>query len=606
MAMLGKGVGGYPMNWGDMLYLAGAALKDAAPASSGDALANAQSMLMQRQLMGVRMGLMSRLAGEVGPQTRSTIGDGVSGVPGVQAPPATVTSPGRISPQTAMMADLLGMPLTSTLKTEELNQPHVQVGPGGQPFNDKDPAALAIHFRNPQAVNNTIVDLNDASNTNRVIPTAPAGGGFMPIYDNQGHVVDWRLPGGTAQAISAAEAAKAAGSEIGKAPYTLTTKDVNGVPTTMTTTQALGLAGGNPGGAPRGAGLDPRVFFQQFIAPHEGGYNPADMNGSPTNFGINQKANPGVDVRSLTPDKAADIFANKYWAQSGAANLPPALAAVHADTYFINPSKAQQFLRQSGGDPTRYMQLRQAWMAQLVKTNPAAAKYAEAWAQRNADLSQLSAQLGGTSQSAPQTPGFHGVNADDAKKVSTYMEDARTAEDVVQKAHQFQQLNTKQATGPGFRPLDVHLLGVGGDFNIFGKLAKQYGTGVPAMENLSMQIATGLRAPGQRLTQAEILKNLQSVPSINNLPKQNDAIVSDYEQRAATKRAYANAAQDWLAQHGSLQGFDEAWAARGAQSGPAPSAPAAAPKAPRIGEIQQGYRFKGGNPADQRNWQRVQ
>jgi hypothetical protein len=80
------------------------------------------------------------------------------------------------------------------------------------------------------------------------------------------------------------------------------------------------------------------------------------------------------------------------------------------------------------------------------------------------------------------------------------------------------------------------------------------------MENLSMQIAAGLRAPGQRLTQAEIMTNLNRVPSINNLPDQNDRLAADIENRAATKRAYANFMSNWLAQKGSLQGADEAWA----------------------------------------------
>jgi hypothetical protein len=36
-----------------------------------------------------------------------------------------------------------------------------------------------------------------------------------------------------------------------------------------------------------------------------------------------------------------------------------------------------------------------------------------------------------------------------------------------------------------------------------------------------------------------------------------------------------------------------------------PTAPPAAPKPPAIGTVQEGYRFKGGNPADQKNWEKV-
>jgi hypothetical protein len=469
-----------------------------------------------------------------------------------------------------------------------------------------DPYVKMIEGAQPKSVvvNGRVLDENDPSSYGRFYGEAPAKGA-EPVYDRNGNEVGWRTADGALSTIAAAKAAEvgaeeatkaryvgpnaaaaAAGAEAGKAPYALVTKDVNGVPTTMTQAQALTLAGtgagadGGQGGAP-GGGLDPRAFYNSFVLKHEGGLNPSDMNGSPTKYGINQKANPSVDVRGLTPDGAADIFTNKYFGPSGAANLPPALAAVHADTAFINPSKAQQFLKASGGDPGKYMDLREAWMANMVANNPAAQRYEKAWATRNADLRNVAGQLAG--QSAPAAPraggdrvaspgtpsvGFHGLNADDAKKLATYQEDARTAEDVVQKAHQFQRLNTQQASGPGYRPMHIPIpLLDKVDLNFPGALARQYQTGVPAMEGLSMKIAAGLRAPGQRLTQAEIMTNLNRVPSVNNLPGQNDTLVKDYEDTAATKRAYANFMSDWLAQHGSLTGADTAWAAGQRQGG---------------------------------------
>lgn len=169
----------------------------------------------------------------------------------------------------------------------------------------------------------------------------------------------------------------------------------------------FGLPGGNPAaaGAPIAQASAPTPaappgkfdalnFIKSFILPHEGGLNPHDMNGAPTKFGINQAANPGVNVPNLTADQATSIYMNKYLPQSGAANLPPALAAVHLDTSIINPARAQQFLQQSGGDPAKYLQLRQAWMDHMVQTNPAAAPYAKAWAQRNADLGKIIAGNG--------------------------------------------------------------------------------------------------------------------------------------------------------------------------------------------------------------------
>jgi hypothetical protein len=168
--------------------------------------------------------------------------------------------------------------------------------------------------------------------------------------------------------------------------------------------------------------FDPAAFIKSFIIPHEGGLNPHDMNGAATNFGINQAANPGVDVTKLTPQTAAQIYMNKYLPMSGAANLSPALGAVHLDTSIINPARAHQFLVQSGGDPGKYMDLRDAWMAHMVQTNPAAAPYAKAWAQRNADLRGLIAGQGtapqvgaqaappeGASTASLNAPGFHAL-----------------------------------------------------------------------------------------------------------------------------------------------------------------------------------------------------
>lgn len=140
--------------------------------------------------------------------------------------------------------------------------------------------------------------------------------------------------------------------------------------------------------------LDPKQFFKDFVLPHEGGFNPSDANGAPVNFGINQAANPEVDVRKLTPEKAAQIFTDKYFAQSGAADLPPALAAAHADTSYINPSAAKRILRQSDGDVGKYLTLRQQWMDGLVARDPKKfGKYEKAWTRRTQDLGVYAQKL---------------------------------------------------------------------------------------------------------------------------------------------------------------------------------------------------------------------
>lgn len=52
----------------------------------------------------------------------------------------------------------------------------------------------------------------------------------------------------------------------------------------------------------------------QFVLDHEGGYvwHVADKGGE-TNFGISQRAYPSEDIRTLTRDRAIEIYRRDYW-----------------------------------------------------------------------------------------------------------------------------------------------------------------------------------------------------------------------------------------------------------------------------------------------------
>ncbi len=103
-------------------------------------------------------------------------------------------------------------------------------------------------------------------------------------------------------------------------------------------------------------------FYKDFLAPTEGGFADRDgMSGAPVNFGVNQKANPDIDVKSLTQSKARAILKERYWEKSGANRLPAGLAEIQADTAVnMGVGTAQRLLKQSGGDPEKYLQLREA------------------------------------------------------------------------------------------------------------------------------------------------------------------------------------------------------------------------------------------------------
>lgn len=128
-----------------------------------------------------------------------------------------------------------------------------------------------------------------------------------------------------------------------------------------------------------------------FTLKHEGGLNPSDSNGTPSNFGINAAANPGVDVKNLTKEQATEIYRTKYWGAINGEALAaknPQLALVAFDTAVMaGPGKAKDLLAKADGDPVKFMELREEFLAGLLRSNPDKyGKYANAWAERNRDL----------------------------------------------------------------------------------------------------------------------------------------------------------------------------------------------------------------------------
>lgn len=162
---------------------------------------------------------------------------------------------------------------------------------------------------------------------------------------------------------------------------------ISGVPVLGGGASAISAEGGGQasgGGASGFAAID-----GGFVAPQEGGYAASDgASGAPVNFGINQRANPDVDVRSLTPARAQQIRHDRYWVPSGAANLSGPLQAIHYDTAInMGVDAAKDILAKSGGDPSTYMNIREARHRKMDGPQ-------KVWAQRNAELRRF-AGLGG-------------------------------------------------------------------------------------------------------------------------------------------------------------------------------------------------------------------
>jgi hypothetical protein len=131
-------------------------------------------------------------------------------------------------------------------------------------------------------------------------------------------------------------------------------------------------------------------FYSNFVAGHEGGYTENDGNGAPANYGINQGANPDVDVLALTQAQAEQILYERYWLASGADQLPAALAAVHGDTAInLGLRAADELLAQSGGDPNTYLDLRDERYRSIAAANPDKTDYLSVWLRRSEDLRGL-------------------------------------------------------------------------------------------------------------------------------------------------------------------------------------------------------------------------
>lgn len=122
------------------------------------------------------------------------------------------------------------------------------------------------------------------------------------------------------------------------------------------------------------AGVMPRIFKT------EGGYAASDGgNGAPVNFGINQGANPDVDVKNLTKDGAAKIYKDRYWDKIKGDTLPPELQGTAMDAAVNQgPTNAAKWIKDSGGDPVKFNALRRAHYDALLK-EPANEKYRKTW-----------------------------------------------------------------------------------------------------------------------------------------------------------------------------------------------------------------------------------
>jgi lysozyme family protein len=171
-----------------------------------------------------------------------------------------------------------------------------------------------------------------------------------------------------------------------------------------------GMAGYMPGFRDTGAvNAAFEAAFQKTLK-YEGGYVADDAGKGPSNFGINKSANPDVDIKNLTKDKARELYKKRYWDAIGGDALAakdPALATIAFDTAVnMGVNKAKQLVNQSQGDPTAILSMRQQHYDKLIENDPKKfTPFKAGWQSRLADLATSvipSAQAGELPKAAPK------------------------------------------------------------------------------------------------------------------------------------------------------------------------------------------------------------
>ncbi|HZF98237.1 MAG TPA: glycosyl hydrolase 108 family protein [Pseudoxanthomonas sp.] len=151
-----------------------------------------------------------------------------------------------------------------------------------------------------------------------------------------------------------------------------------------------GQAPQDPSNPVMGGGFDTVI---DPLLKREGGYVANDAGAGPTNFGINSRANPDVDVANLTPEKAKELYRARYWDVIGGDSLPPAIQAAAMDAAVNQgPGRAKEWIAASGGDPQQFAALRQQHYDSLIQRDPSKyGPYAASWRNRNNETSRISA-----------------------------------------------------------------------------------------------------------------------------------------------------------------------------------------------------------------------
>jgi len=133
-----------------------------------------------------------------------------------------------------------------------------------------------------------------------------------------------------------------------------------------------------------------RVFQREYPSEDKAFHHVKGDRGGPTKYGISQKAYPKLDIKNLTKEQAIEIAKRDYWDKNKVDQLDPAIREIYFDTAFNKGSgAANQLLKRSGGDPTKFLDERQKYANEIVKNDPSQKKFQKGWSNRVGDLRKV-------------------------------------------------------------------------------------------------------------------------------------------------------------------------------------------------------------------------
>jgi len=115
----------------------------------------------------------------------------------------------------------------------------------------------------------------------------------------------------------------------------------------------------------------------------EGGYdNDPDDPGGETNYGIDKRSHPNVDIKHLTKDGAKAIYWKSYWQAYKCEDYPYPLGEVVFNCC-VNAGygRAKQFLT-AGVNANIFLNEQEAFYHRLVEAIPKSQKYLRGWLNR--------------------------------------------------------------------------------------------------------------------------------------------------------------------------------------------------------------------------------